>query len=835
MIMAMATMMTAIVLMAPVSSAQAQQVGRIDGIVFNEDTTHPLPGAIATLDDASKGPMTAVDGTFHLPNVSAGVHTVRIRSLGFVQVTKTVTVVEGRATTLAVVLKPRVNTLDQVVVTGTIIPTERKAVPMAMTVITGEQLQQRGITHIDQLFHGDVPGVFAQTYDIGSGSGPTVYGGVQMFSRGVSSLPPTAGYSPIAIPGSIKTYVDGIELTDPSYLNTIDPRSIERIEILSGPQASTIYGSAAINGVMQVFTKKTHATGLQWLATASAGIIQNPQSSTRAPSHDDHLELRGRAPGASYTLGGGYQSDGEWSPGFFTREKSAYGGAAFDVVADRLSIQPSLRFATRQLGLAGYLAEQTRAAVAAGVYVFDPLLLMDPAQTDPTLTTRTVGVTINGTPWSFWQHQATFGRDGVMTKQRQRQPRYSSPTDTMYVVARSDSRKFTGQYNNSLNGRLMKGVSGTLTTGTDYTATTAGSYSGRFTTPTEPLSVGTLGYVTRDSTRVWNRGYFGQGQIALWDAVFLTAGLRIEKSPNYGVDYGYNYAPRFGASFVHDVGDMTAKVRASYGKATRPPTTGQRDSITTVNPYVGGTYLSQFVAPHLGPEYQSGSEFGVELYTGTGASLSITHYDQRVKNLIYATPVDSLQVVIPFCCEFWIPQIQNQNAASIKNTGWEGEGRVSMGPVSVQGTWSYTRSRVQSLSPSYVCTQTTLQCLYPGRSLAGLAEHTGAVVVTYSDAISSVSVHTALVGQNQQAQSIALLNDSYYGRLRVQNSLHYDQAWPALPVSGYGTFDLHAARTVTPHMQIFTNVTNLGNSSRSTNEFDATVPGRTTMIGITLQ
>jgi TonB-dependent SusC/RagA subfamily outer membrane receptor len=42
----------------------------------------------------------------------------------------------------------------------------------------------------------------------------------------------------------------------PSRLDDIDPSSIERVEILKGAAAATLYGTEASNGVIQIFTKK---------------------------------------------------------------------------------------------------------------------------------------------------------------------------------------------------------------------------------------------------------------------------------------------------------------------------------------------------------------------------------------------------------------------------------------------------------------------------------------------------------------------------------------------------------------------------------------------------
>ena len=72
----------------------------------------------------------------------------------------------------------------------------------------------------------------------------------------------TAGIQLRGLPKRYSTvYIDGVKMSDPStsdnsfYISNIMKDSIERVEILKGSQSS-LYGSSAIGGTINIFTKK---------------------------------------------------------------------------------------------------------------------------------------------------------------------------------------------------------------------------------------------------------------------------------------------------------------------------------------------------------------------------------------------------------------------------------------------------------------------------------------------------------------------------------------------------------------------------------------------------
>src|SRR6185312_6983555 len=385
------------------SIAAAAAPGVIAGTVVDASTKRPIVGATVTLDGSEKMLISGDDGRFRFIDVTPGEHTLAVRRLGYVQSTRRVTVGDGATATLSIALQVAANTLDQVVVTGTVVATERKAVPNAMTVITAQDIERRGVTNFDQLFRGEVPGVFDQSRGAG-GTSTNGYGLSYMTARGVS----TVGSTAIAAVTPIKTYVDGVEIAYPFYLSAIDPRTIERIELIPGPQASTIYGSGALGGVLQIFTKRGAAGAPHLLLGLSTGTVQSSYNNSLTPRNEITGQFSGGDGNAlTYSAGGGYTYTGQWLPGLYRRDANGYVAATY-VASKTLSTDMSLRASQRASGANSYsfLVEGER----AGLYSFNAADFA-PSNVTYSTKTQTAGVGATWQPYGWWRNRLEVGTD----------------------------------------------------------------------------------------------------------------------------------------------------------------------------------------------------------------------------------------------------------------------------------------------------------------------------------------------------------------------------------------------------------------------------------------
>jgi outer membrane receptor protein involved in Fe transport len=675
--------------------APAPPGGTVTGRVTDAKTKQAIAGTVVWLEGTRWRASTDADGRYRLTDVTAGTYTLNVRRIGYARRTQSITVAAGEEVSADIALEASAMELEQLVVTGTIVPTERKALPSPITVISDTVLRQMNLQRVDQLFRGTIPG--AISYDVGADDWLA-----RIFTRGTTDLNGL---------GSLpKVYIDGIEFNDPSFLPAIDPASIEHLEFIRGPEASTLYGSQALNGVLQVFTKKGERNQPQPRvdATASMSSIAGPLTS------GDHLEsdasgaIRGGSQDFSYNIGGSNLHTGEWLPHYSSDRNSFYSGLSGTI--GKVTADFSGRFLQRrvhssQTSLVRRLCDAGNATLTQ---YFCPI-----ADDDQYDRTATFGANLAYAPSPMWRFNVRLGYDRLQQQFIQNTPTLTTPDDTLLFYFNYEGSKLTAAFNGAADWHLSSALGANVVFGVEYTNLSwdnAGSVSGHNRGDLN----GIVYFLGRDYQG--NSGYFTEGRLGVNDQLFFTAGVRMEQNPNFGPDYGFGgkaIAPRVGVSWVRGLGGLTLKTRASYGKAIRPPS--YTALAGSVQPYQ--IYLPN---PKIAPEAQVGGDLGAELYA-SHASFEVTYFNQRAIDLIDAVLISTDTTTSP-------PTLtsQLQNVGRIRNTGWEFAGHWSPGPFDLRGTLSITNSTVQKVSPTY---QGELQV---GDRLLSIPKYSGGVTLQYN-------------------------------------------------------------------------------------------------------
>ncbi|MEE8116690.1 MAG: TonB-dependent receptor [Gemmatimonadales bacterium] len=145
--------------------------------------------------------------------------------------------------------------LETITVTATRVPVSATSLTSSITVLRGEELRARGITHVLEALRA-VPGLHVvQGGSFGAATSVFLRGGesdyVQVLIDGV----------PVNQPGGAYNY---------AHLTTVN---VDRIEIVRGP-TSVLYGSDAMSGVVQIFTRQGDGA-MQGSAEARGGTYNS--------------------------------------------------------------------------------------------------------------------------------------------------------------------------------------------------------------------------------------------------------------------------------------------------------------------------------------------------------------------------------------------------------------------------------------------------------------------------------------------------------------------------------------------------------------------------------
>ena len=219
----------------------AQTTTVITGRVMSE-AQQPLAGASVGIPELGVGTVTSTEGryTFTVDATRARGQPVNVmvRYIGYKPKRLPITITGGRVEH-DFVLEKDVLQLEQVVVTGTGTAQEQRKTTFAVGVVDNTQIKEVPATSPIGALEGKVAGATVVTQTGQPGGEPAIR------LRAATSI--TGRQDPLII-------VDGTIVN--LGLADINSEDIERVEVIKGAAASSLYGSNAANGVIQIFTKR---------------------------------------------------------------------------------------------------------------------------------------------------------------------------------------------------------------------------------------------------------------------------------------------------------------------------------------------------------------------------------------------------------------------------------------------------------------------------------------------------------------------------------------------------------------------------------------------------
>jgi outer membrane receptor protein involved in Fe transport len=527
------------------------------------------------------------------------------------------------------VARESVQTLERVVVTGSAVGSSRRPLSIALDVIDRHKLDQQATGTLASSLDGNVAGMWV--WEQSPSTLLARYGSI----RGASSFN-------VSYP---KVYIDGIEVANPLLLTDLNTATLERVEVIRGPQGAALYGADAISGVINIVTRheglEAGASRLDFASRAGLSQTAFAENSVLAQNHS--MNWRAGSNVKSGSLGLNVTSLGGYVPEAYSRDVKLNG--AFRVVSSAASVTGSARFYGKRAApgqnplIIGFLPApsasiRARDGVAAGASLSereDSLARLARDSVPQSVREYTAGITSTLLSGTTWTPSFTAGVDGYRLS--------NVPNELGVVPSALDSALHSAQggadkatFRTSLVGYYDLGARRALT------VTFSGEHSVLRETLSErqPTSSDDVSRFRDVIMHRSNTGIVGQGNFSFRDALYLTGGLRVERNGGFTLSDKTVALPMAGISLVRDVGKATFKFRSAYGVGIRPTRTPSREAaLHDIRQYgIGSSKRLAYVLQNVGEITNRGWELESS-YETRGLSLAgaFTTVDSRVRHI----------------------------------------------------------------------------------------------------------------------------------------------------------------------------------------------------------
>jgi TonB-dependent starch-binding outer membrane protein SusC len=719
------------------------RTGTITGRVLSGSTAEPLASAQVVVVGTSHGAITGPDGRFRITNVAAGAWELRATLVGYRPVTQSVTVVSGGAATVEMRMTQQAVELDAVVVTGTAGAATRRELGNSVGIISNQQLELLSGSSISEVLQGQTTGLqfFANDGQVGTGN--------TIVLRGINSV--TQGSEPLI-------YIDGVRVNNPAFaantftgvaaagnpgaegtqtspkpMDALNPADIERVEVIRGAAATTLYGTEAAGGVIQIFTKRGAATGrATWTVEGTLGSRFQTANGLGPVVGQDSTYLglkRFLETGGVRGLGLSVQGGSDFLRYFLSASHDYEEGVVANNNSGRTSIRGNFGFRPHQdllVDVNTSFATRSSEFAETGDNTYGLLLNVFRGNLDNTGGNQEIlfdiennstddrfvgGLTLVHTPTASVVNRFTAGVDYTNAFNRQTIP------FGFRILPRG--RREINRWTNRI---LSLDYAGTWSTQFGESVSSAFSWGGQIFQNFDHAQFATgegfggpgdktirSGAVTRsDETQltVVNAGAFLQEVIGYRNRMFLTGGFRVDGNSAFGEALGLQVYPKVSASWVISEEDFwpeslgLMRLRGAVGESGKAP--GAFDAVRTWSPVPGyngqpGVSPSTVGNPELGPERSREVELGFEsAILDDRVSGEFTWFRTVTSDALFAVPA-------PPSMGFLSSPLQN--VGKIENRGIEAS--VTVVPVAsrsvrwdVGGKYSTARSEVLDMGGS---------------------------------------------------------------------------------------------------------------------------------------
>ena len=627
--------LAAAIAILPPASTLAQQAGSVTGTVVAAHDQRPISAVQVTVAGTLLGTLTGADGRYLIVGVPSGEVVVEARSLGYGLQTVTATVTGGEAATANFSLAVSAVELEEIVATGTPVAARRRELGNAVTSLETDQIvATAALTSVPELLNGRVSGLVAMAGTGVLGAGP------RLKIRGTASL---------ALDDQPLIYVDGVRVNNEigagpnsqgygagviSRLGDFAPDEIERIEVVKGPAAGTLYGTEASNGVIQIFTKRgARGTPARWSLKVEQGAnwIHDPEGTIpsiwgldssgaitswnlfqRETDAGNNVFRTGHEQSYGLSVTGGESSISYFVSGAYDNGQGVYPTNNVTRFNGRANIDFSPSEVWNFGVSAGYVRSSIELAddigsgpLLSGMYSFPSLIdtpnrgwliappevLYDREQNIQELDRFTGSFRVQHTPFEWLQQRLVVGLDETGEENIVQRP-FLGPAGELFYGP-SGAR----------GGREFEKLSATFLT-FDYAGTASSAITDDLTSETSvglqyysrevraAITVGqefaAPGLTTVSSTarrfadesfvRNVTVGTFIQEHLGWKDRLFVTGAVRVDNNSAFGDDFDFVAYPKVSASWVISEESFwnldfvnSLKVRAAFGQTGQQP------------------------------------------------------------------------------------------------------------------------------------------------------------------------------------------------------------------------------------------------------------------------